>query len=198
MQWRITDAPNDKEPFAKARSMTALGKTSSLTRMPHVVACVLVISAASQAWAGRRPSFYLDYSLWKATHIVLATEGEAIDGRLTVMESWKGDLAQGAELILTELAGFADERSRQVSWRGKTQDLPEPYVDLVTGSRMVLFLVKSAQPQEGKAADKQASVWKPASYAGQDGLKVSVVWIENGETYAFQQIMNPTSRFRRN
>ena len=62
-----------------------------------------VFTTTSRVCAAERPSFNLDYSAWKATHIVLATENGTIDGRLKVVESWKGDIKPGMELILPEL-----------------------------------------------------------------------------------------------
>lgn len=150
-----------------------------VSRFGLTAVLLFLIAAAAPASAAIRPSFNLNYSVWKATHIVLATEGEVIDGRLSVLESWKGDLKQGAEVILPELAAFAEKASRQVDWWGLT-DLPPPYARYVTGSKMVLFMVKS-----------EGGEWVSAGYWGQGGFKISVAWIERGEAYAFKQVMNP-------
>ena len=50
---------------------------------------------APTAAAGIRPSFYLDGCGWEATHVVVVDAGEKIDGRVVVLESWKGDLRKG-------------------------------------------------------------------------------------------------------
>jgi len=151
----------------------------------------LVLAGNSLSYAAIRPSFNLDYSLWKATHIVLATEGNVIDGHLKVIESWKGDLKPDSEIILPELATFSTGKSRQVHDLWKRKDLPKPFVRLVTGSKMVLFLVQSAKNRQKGLSDPNNCAWLPASYNGYGGFKVSVVWIENGEAYAFRQIVNP-------
>lgn len=152
---------------------------------------LFVFTTTSRVCAAIRPSFNLDYSVWKATHIVLATESGTIDGRLKVVESWKGDIKPGMKLILPELGAFADEKSRRVHYLWKRPDLPEPYVRFVTGSRIVLFLVKSTEPHQAGIPDSKTPVWLPSSYAGHGSFKTSVAWIENGEGYAFVQVVNP-------
>jgi len=147
----------------------------------------LLAAIASPTWAAIRPSFSLDYSVWKATHIVLATEGDVIDGHLRVVESWKGNLESGTEIILPELANFADAKSRRVHDWGQRSDLPEPYARVVSGSRMVLFLVES----KPTSPDSKSPAWLPASHHGHGGFKVSIAWLERGEAYAFGQIFNP-------
>ena len=107
-----------------------------------ITAGLLVFASASLSYAAIRPSFYLDYSLWKATHIVLATEGNVIDGHLKVIESWKGDLKPDSKIILPELATFSTEKSRRIDELWKRKDLPKPFVRFVTGSKMVLFLIR--------------------------------------------------------
>jgi len=150
-----------------------------------MAALVAVALAASPARAGIRPSFYLDYSVWKATHIVLATEGDRIDGRFEVIESWKGDLEPGARVRVPELAVFADEGSRRIGTAG------DRAARHVTGARMVLFLVRPELPGDGARHGAKPSAWLPASYAGYGGFEVSVAWIEDGTAYAFVQVMNP-------
>ena len=147
---------------------------------------LLITLFLSNSWAAIRPSFRLDYSVWKASDIVVATEGQAIDGKLEVVETWKGNLQPGSRLELQELAMFADEQSRLVHW-WHAKELTEPYVQSVTGSRMVLFLLKAATTDN--EGDGHSAPWRPASFHG--GFKVSVAWIERGEAYAYQQIFNP-------
>jgi hypothetical protein len=151
----------------------------------------LLVTIASPTSAAIRPSFYLDYSVWKATHIVLTTEGDLIDGRLTVIESWKGDLEPDTDIILPELADFADAKSRRVRDWWQRRDLPEPYARVVSGSRMVLFLIESEATEQTTSSDSKPRAWLPASYYGRGGFKVSVAWLEQGEAYAFLQVSNP-------
>jgi hypothetical protein len=71
--------------------------------------------------AGIIPSFYLDHSSKKATHILVATEGLNIDGVLEVLEPWKGDLRKGDRITVPELALFHSAEARTIhSWG--TQD----------------------------------------------------------------------------
>jgi len=156
----------------------------------YIIVCLLILVSTSQSFAARRPSFILDYSLWKATHIVLATEGNVIDGRLKVIESWKGNLKPDSEIVLPELTTFSAEESRRVNWFG-LKELPKPFVRFVTGSKMVLFLVKSYKNPQKDTSDSNNIVWLPASFNGFGGFKVSVAWIENGEAYVFIQVINP-------
>ncbi len=151
----------------------------------------LLVAIASPTSAGIRPSFQLDHSVWKATHIVLATEGDLIDGRLRVIESWKGNLEPDTEIILPELADFADAKSRRVHDWWQRRDLPEPYARVVSGSRMVLFLVEFDPTDKTRPSDSKPRAWLPASYHGHGGFKVSVAWLERGEAYAFVQVLNP-------
>jgi hypothetical protein len=64
-----------------------------LLKSSYVV--IIFLLAYPAAGAGIRPSFNLQNCSWHATHVVVATEGEKIDGVLKVLESWKGDLAPG-------------------------------------------------------------------------------------------------------
>ena len=157
-------------------------------RHVYVSSAIIVILSISSTQAAERPSFIFDYSVCKATHIVLATEGQSIDGRMKVLESWKGDMSPGSTMLLPELAEFADEEQRRIHWWG-LDDLPEPYVRFVTGSRMMLFLVKNSDQQNLDKPVVNNKAWQSAAYFG--GLKVSAVWIEHGEAYAYQQTDNP-------
>ncbi len=160
-----------------------------MTRCGHVVALAVLLLAVP-APAAVRPSFSLDHSAWKATHIVLATEGPAVDGKLEVIESWKGDLAPGSQVIVPALATFADEGRRQVHWFGM-QDLPEPYVRSVTGAKMVLFLIRTSNPPQATGSVPAPDLWQNPSVNSSYGFDTSVAWIERGEAYTYKQILNP-------
>lgn len=146
---------------------------------PAVV--ILILSAwGHQVTAGIRPSFSLEDSSWKATEIVVVTEEEKIDGNVRVLEVWKGDLKAGTELSVPELASFAEEEKRTESSlfspRAKNQNSPM----IVTGAKMVLFL---------KAPAENSDKWQPANLYNE--MSVSLVWIEQGETFGYVQVMNP-------
>jgi hypothetical protein len=131
-------------------------------RLSFVALVLLIIPAPSRA--AIRPSFSEAYSAWHATHIVVID----IDGR--VLESWKGDLKPGAQIDLKPLG--IPPTPPVSKW-----PMPRGMVQKMTDQRRVLFL------------QREAKNWKPAVSFG--GMPVAVVWIEQGQAYAFLQIINP-------
>lgn len=127
---------------------------------------VLLAVAAPRASASRGPDFGLDENGWDATDIVVVTEGETIDGKVKVLETWAGSIAVGQELEFPELARFAPERERTVTWTGAEYDCP---AIVVSGSRMVLFLFRE------RAALEAVDSWGHHS--------TSTAWIEGGQAY---------------
>ncbi len=151
---------------------------------------LVFIFAAAEASAGRRPTFHQDFSISKATHIVLATEGDVIDGRFSVIESWKGDLEVDTEIILPALAKFRNEQLRTVKWtRGRVVDAP--YTRLVTGQEIVIFLVESEEKRQSNPEFSEIAKWSSAYLGDAQNFDVSVAWIEYGEAYTYQQVINP-------
>lgn len=147
-------------------------------RVTTTLPCVLlVLVLAGEASSAGRPSFDLESCTWNATDVVVATEGDSIDGRLTVIESWVGALEAGTELHLPALAAFApvEKRQERELFRVREDGVT------VTGDRMVLFLRRGPGPDH--------SEWRPAAEYG--GLEVSVCWVESGGTFGLMQIMNP-------
>lgn len=130
----------------------------------------------TQLQAGIRPSFSLDYSAWNATHIVVATEGEEIDGNFRVLEPIKGDLGFGEIISIPNLADFKSEDSRQVKQWHSAVPMPSKYV---TGTRIILFLKQNAK----------SKVWESADAYNE--FSTSVVWVEGNETFSFIQTINP-------
>ena len=138
---------------------------------------VLTLVLAGSVSAEIRPSFNLHYCAWKATDIVVVTEGDTIDGEVMVLETWKGELRRLERLTIPELAAFATEESRKVAepWlRRDDDDVPKK----VTGDRMVLFLIR------------ENDRWLPADQLSKE-MSVSTVWIESDQTIALFQQMNP-------
>src|ERR1700683_4478323 len=79
---------------------------------------VMLFSACpTNAYALKGPSFSLDGCAWEASHIIVVTAGDKIDGAVEVLESWKGDLKKGDRLSIPELAEFAPQKMRGVSAR---------------------------------------------------------------------------------
>lgn len=137
--------------------------------------CAAVLVFAAAARGEIRPSFYLEGCSWFATHVVVVTEGEEMDGNVTVLESWKGDLTPGGTLSVPGLAAFREEASRAIR-----KSFFDPFgrpPSHVTGTRMILFLTTSSTRS-----------WEGAN----DGnLQTSVLWIEGGEAFGFFQEVNP-------
>jgi hypothetical protein len=147
----------------------------------------LLLVSTADATAALMPSFRLEFCSWEATHIVVVTEGDKIDGKVEVVESWKGDLKKGDKLTVPDLAAFAPEKERGVSKglfaRDDTKDLPAA----VSGSRMILFLRKQVEAEKDKPTKTN---WLPAADKW-GGMKVSTAWIEGDKVFAFGQEMNP-------
>jgi hypothetical protein len=135
-----------------------------------------MLGGAGAGHAAIRPSFRLDDVGWNATHVLVASEGESIDGTLTVIESWVGTVEPGTELHLSGLEVFAHPYLREIRSWGDARDKGKS----VTGRRMIVFLKRD--PAGGDA-------WLPAAQWG--GFKVSVCWIESGLAFGLVQIFNP-------
>jgi hypothetical protein len=174
------------------------GKSGCLSLVGFVILSAI---GAIPVDAGIRASFSLDRCSWNATHIVLV-QTIPKDGVFSVVESWKGNLKPGDSLEVPELKpnkdavaissypkppGFDSQHGYGISEQIPRQPL---------GSRMILFLRKKEQsgapsPSEGNTTGTQ---WEPAG----SGMTVSVLWIDGGKGFCFQQWMNPGRAHLRN
>jgi len=160
--------------------------------LPFILSSALYHST----YASFRPSFDLDYCSWHATDIVLVATMPA-DSVFEVVESWKGDLRAGDLVTVPELrpaasavpiprypehADFLNADANEV----RTQ-IPKQEV----GSRMVLFLKRRrlSQTSPPGASPVAHSQWQPSDPLGD--MKASVIWIDSGKLYRFQQEVNP-------
>jgi hypothetical protein len=148
---------------------------------------VTVLFLTMPSHAGILPSFKLVYSAWHATDIVVVSEGEEIDGKLTVLAVWEGGLSVGDTISVPQLRAFASRESRTVGRLWKSDRRKAPLV--LPASRMVLFLKRAGRDV---ASDKQRGrpTWQPATLPGA-GMKFTVVWIAESRVYAFTQVINP-------
>jgi hypothetical protein len=106
-----------------------------------------------------------------ATHIVVATEGDSIDGQLTVLESLKGDLKAGQHITIPELRAFNSPESRAIECLFPAQICPEDIQrENVTGTRMILFLRRDSQKWKG---------------VGELSVYQSTIWIEGRKSFAY-------------
>jgi hypothetical protein len=157
-------------------------------RFLHLCLPLILLAVYNRpTFAGIRPSFELDYCAWHATDVVLV-EVTPKDGVFVVIESWTGELQPGDRIVLPELTPapgampislnpkrtdfFAPDDS------GISEQIPRQHV----GSRMVLFLKR----EKGSEASEK---WRPADFSNE--IKTSIVWIDGGYLYGFQQVMNP-------
>jgi hypothetical protein len=148
----------------------------------------VLLGNSASALAGFAPSFYLEGCTWNASHIVVVTEGDKIDGVVEVLESWAGDFEKGQRITIPELAAFAVEKKRKVSGRLFELDNRSVFADHVTCSRMILFLIEK---QEKARPGVPAKVtWLPANTWWKQ-MGVSTVWIEKRQARAFSQQFNP-------
>lgn len=130
---------------------------------PVAAALALAFAGFSvgDATASGAPRFDLDDSAWQATHVVVATEGQSIDGQLTALETWAGPLASGDEIHLPRLSPSALSASRRVHEGLR-----------VSGTRMVLFL--------DLKHDAASKAWTSESDLDEN----AVCWIEEGKVHA--------------
>lgn len=163
-----------------------------------LIAFWIVIIVCSTAAAGIRPSFLPEVCSWRATDIVVVTEGQQIDGVFTVLETLKGDLKPGEAIKIPEMAEFKSPEARLISEPWYQQPQPNKAKEYVSGDRMILFLRDSQKPQfwldddeeKQSAQKKNASRWQAANLMA-DEIKYSAVWIEKDQLYCFIQVMNP-------
>jgi hypothetical protein len=135
---------------------------------------------------------------WFATHIVVATEGDDIDGKLFVLESWKGDLKEGDELFLPELAGFKELSLRKIKSSIEKQDSDHKDLGYVSCSRMILFLTekndseKTTGENAGLFIERETKItqrqWESLNEVHQDAMPV--IWIEHEKPYIFEIARN--------
>jgi hypothetical protein len=152
---------------------------------------ILILAIVPSAFGGIRPSFRLDHSAWKATHIVIAVT-TATDGTFEVVESLKGDLHVGARLAIPDLRPSYEAAPIAAYLASSESALCHPASHLIpkqpVGSRVILFLVGGTHESlsDGKT---EVEEWKPSDVM--DSMQASVVWIEGSALYAFEQVTNP-------
>ena len=168
--------------------------------MKILATLLFLLAVSTAASAAIQPSFSSEGCSWRATDIVVVSEGSEIDGNFKVLETWKGDLKPGQTISVPELAQFKGKDARSVyadPWVEKEGDSRPRYV---SGQRMILFLRDANKPQDDhdseydpwrtRESDVSTSRWKPTNPMGTE-MKYSTAWVENGKVYCFVQIENP-------
>ena len=152
---------------------------------------LLVLAYQPSVFAWVQPSFGGNACTWDATHIVVVSEGEIIDGVVEVLESWKGDLKNGDVITVPELSAFAPLEKRLIAETLDEQHYHNRVAPNrpthVTCSRMVLFLVKK---EETNGAGTLKVTWLPANLHWKQ-MDVSMLWVERGRVFGFVQQENP-------
>src|SRR5581483_192715 len=152
-------------------------------------ALVVVAVLPHSAFSAIRPSFSLDYSSWHATDVVLVVTTSA-DGTFDVIESWKGDLHAGERVVIPELRPNANAvpiSRYPKSWpfHGEvSEQIPREPVS----SRMILFLTRAGEKITTDGTQKRHR-WIPSDLM--ESMKASVIWIDEGGLYCFEQPSNP-------
>jgi hypothetical protein len=139
-------------------------------------------------------SFLLDHLAWYSTDVVVASEGEKVDGKLKVLEVWRGSLKPGMELSVPALARFSNPGERFLLGEWSLQRIGVP-PNVLTGERIVLFLRES----NGHADDETDLIrsgkrlWEPtAAHVGRvfgteaGKTPSSVAWIKEGCAFCFR------------
>lgn len=94
-------------------------------KISTILTSILFLLAVSSAVvAGIRPSFSPEGCSWRASDIVVVTEGSQIDGKFQVLETWKGDLKPGETISVPELAQFKEKDARLIFPKSQT-DKPQ-------------------------------------------------------------------------
>ena len=186
----IRSAPESPHVYCEDESAVKISTT--------LTSLLFLLTVSSAASAGLRPSFDPEGCSWRATDIVVVTEGSQIDGNFKVLETWKGDLKPGQMISVPELASFKDQAARLIyssAWYD-TEHYGKPRY--VSGERMILFLRDANKPHDDteddtrrtRESDTNTGCWKPTNPVGTE-MQYSTAWIENGKVYCFVQIMNP-------
>lgn len=130
-------------------------------------------TAPSPAEAFVLPSFHLSSCAFRASHIVVVTEGSEIDGKVRVLESWLGDLKRGDELNVPGLKRFSSPMARML-----LDNRSRIRRHRASGKRILLFLIRTSAGWDGAARER-------GRFAG---MGVSCVWFEHGKGYGLTQV----------
>ena len=175
-------------------------------RILVVVCCVAWMVSANYLLAAIRPSFDAGCA-WDASDIVVVTQKENSNGVVTVQETWHGQLAKGERI---HVAGLPQTPITVSTWHedyanaiavvvaeaagNEPPTRTKAEAKKVGGERIVLFL----KPVEVKPDAKNTTApgikrFRGASFWTEDYNSAisSAVWFEQGQSYAFMQMMNP-------
>lgn len=153
----------------------------------HIAVLLSSFFICSKIIAGLKPSFYLEAATWRATDIVIADEGEKIDGEFKVTEVLKGKCKIGESINIPALSVFASKNERRVIFDLRPKE--RKYVSYThPGKKALLFLKRSEIIKD----NQKTTHWLPAGKAKRyGGFQTSIAWIDNQKIIAFTQCVNP-------
>ncbi len=137
--------------------------------MKILLTLILVTASAGHLLAARGGGFWHKGLAERSTEIVLVTEGLKIDGVVTVLATYKGDIGVGTTVNLPALTKYSDSKNRVTASAFWAKRINNPEHSEVTCSTMILFLTT----EDGKSS----------SYAFTNGY-TWINWIEDGIGYA--------------
>ena len=145
--------------------------------------------------AGIRASFSVDNATWQSDAVVIVqTTADPVEFRVT--QSLKGNLKPGDSLRVPDLRPtpnsppLSPEDTRPASKTDPRDGVDEDIPNQPVGSSLILFLKVNVKG-DSQIVSREAHTrrhWEPAD--GRD-MKVSAVWIQDGNVYHFQQWRNP-------
>lgn len=174
-----------------------LVRRNRIRKVASWVSLLILAFTTQGAFAKSDETSPLDDLAWLATDVVLAVTTPT-DGNFEVLESWKGNLLVGDEVIVPELRPGSDAipianypKSFTVAMRGGVSAaIPRQPV----GSRLILFLKSRCRQSEWltTADGRPACVWEPLHPLLT--MKDSAVWIDDGHLFHFMSF-NPGPSF---
>ena len=128
------------------------------------------------------PGFGLLSCAWHATHVVVASEGERIDGRFEVLEVWAGDLRVKDRFDVGGMEKMAPVAKREL----RIWALQSGPIEVIPCNRMVLFLRK----KNGAFFSANRSWRHPGGRRKSDpeyseaDVTLSAAWVRRGQVFA--------------
>jgi hypothetical protein len=145
-----------------------------LDTMPILKSFALMLLASATANAEILPSFEHTQLAKESDHVVLVTEGGSIDGKVTVLATYKGDISIGSDISIPSLRILANRDQRTIH---PLFGQARPRHAEVSCRLMILFLNGKSDKLRPSSSDPGWHTW--------------LCWIEDGIAYAKWQQVNP-------
>jgi hypothetical protein len=149
-----------------------------------IVAALVVLGSAETSYARIEPSMSVILCRWEATDILVLSP-TSTKATFQVVETIKGDLQPGDNIVLGELAPPDDVAAFRAQAE-REWAIPEPPPTMQPADRMIVFLLRpGAQAEYIRLPGATTDGWRSASVFGD--LRFSAVWLRNGRTFAIFQ-----------